>query len=273
MSGLKKRSINPKRDRVETVVIIPARGGQQSIPRKNLQKVGSKSLLAWAIDVAIEAGEVDAVIVSTEDAEIAAAAEKMGAIVAPRPKKYSRPSSGDAGFYHHAVVWMEREFGWQPELLVNLRPTGPLRFAEDLDAMVRYMKKSGADGVKSVIPAPLHPYKMWTMENSSSKSKGKIGAAGKLVPVFDNDYRRQRGSDQPRQKIQEMFPVYWQDAQIDITRRKFVIDPKCLELDNVWGQNLHGYILDERTSVDLDTPEDFRQAAKVYLEIVSKKKD
>jgi N-acylneuraminate cytidylyltransferase len=257
---------NPKRKSVEVAAIIPARAGKQSIHFKNLQKLGGKTLLAWAVEVAFAAEKIDAVIVSTEDAKIAREAEKLGALVAPRPKEYAQPTSGDAGFYHHAVTWMENEFGWTPELLVNLRPTSPLRFAGDIDAMVRHMQESGADGLKSVIPAPLHPYKMWQFTNGESgKHNAKdLGRSGKLVPVFDNDFRRQRGPDQPRQKIQELFPVYFQDGQVDITRRKFIVRPECLRYDNVWGENLHGYVLDSRTSTDLDEPADFIRAENIY---------
>jgi len=250
---------NPKREPVKVVALVPARAGEQSIPYKNLQTLGDKTLLEWAIEVAFLSDLVDAVVVSTEDERIKQAAESAGAKVAPRPAKYSQPTSGDAGWYHQAVVWMEETLGWTPEYLVNLRPTGPLRFASDVDAMIRYIDKSGADGVKSIIPTPLHPYKMWLLEGGN-----EVGSAGKLSPVFDNEFRRKHGSDQPRQKIQTMFPVYFQDAQIDITRRKFVLRPEALENDNVWGENIHGYMLDPRTSADLDTPEDFKRAERLY---------
>jgi len=259
---------NPKRQPVNVVAIIPARAGKQSTPYKNLQKLGGKTLLAWAVDVAFAADKVDAVVVSTEDKRTADAAKELGALVAPRPSEYSQPASGDAGFYHHAVTWMEQEFGWQPEYLVNLRPTSPLRFPQDVDAMVDHIQQSGADGLKSVIPAPLHPYKMWQIE-----SEPKIGSSGKLIPVFDNEYRRQHGPDQPRQKVQEMFPVFFQDGQVDITRRQFILRPECLEHDNVWGTNLHGYILDPRTSTDLDEPDDFMRAERLYEQIKSEKEE
>jgi N-acylneuraminate cytidylyltransferase len=269
---------NPKREPVNAAAIIPARAGQQSIPWKNLRKLGGKTLLAWAIEVAFAADKVDVVIVSTEDERTAREAKKHGALVAPRPSEYSQPTSGDAGFYSHAVEWMEKEHGWQPELLINLRPTSPLRFAEDINNMVEYMlNHPEADGVKSVIPAPLLPYKMWQFpvkspsgDHGAGSSKA-IGEAGPLIPVFDNDYRRQRGPDQPRQKIQELFPVFFQDGQIDITRRKFILRPECLQYENVWGQHLHGYVLDPRTSTDFDTEEDLRRAAKIYKQIKSER--
>ncbi|MBI1833406.1 MAG: acylneuraminate cytidylyltransferase family protein [Candidatus Andersenbacteria bacterium] len=255
---------NPKRETIEVAAIIPARAGQQSISYKNLQKLGGKTLVQWAIEVALEATTVDVVIVSTEDEKIAEEAKKFGALVAPRPEQYSQPTSGDGGFYHHAVTWMEEEFGWTPELLINLRPTSPLRFASDIDAMVAHMKKTEADGLKSVIPAPLHPYKMWHLEG-----KPEVGASGKLTPLadFQTDFRKQYGPDQPRQKVQKLFPIFFQDGQVDITRRKFVLRPECLENENVWGENLHGYVLDPRTSTDLDEPADFIRAEKIYEEL------
>lgn len=267
----KEQPQNPKREPVNVVAIIPARAGAQSIPWKNLQKLGGKTLLAWAVDVAFAAEKIDAVIVSTEDERTASEARKLGALVAPRPSEYSQPSSGDAGFYHHAVTWMADELGWQPELLVNLRPTSPLRFADDINQMVAYMlEHPEADGVKSVVPSPLHPYKMWQFADATSR---EIGQAAPLKPVFDNNFRQQHGPDQPRQQIQELFPVYFQDGQVDITRRKFILRPECLEYENVWGVNLHGYVLDPRTSTDLDTPADFRYAEDVYEAMSQEKRD
>lgn len=263
---MSKNAKNPKREPVHVAAIIPARGGQQSIPYKNLQVLGGKTLLQWAIDVAYAATTVDVVIVSTEDERIAQEAAAGGALVAPRPAEYSTPTSGDAGFYHHAVTWLEKEYAWQPEVLVNLRPTGPLRFASDVDAMVRYLQTHPeADGLKSVIPTPLHPYKMWQFKKAEDGRQNlEVGEAGELRPVFDNEFRLAHGPDQPRQKIQQLFPVYWQDAQIDVTRRKFVLQPETLSRDNVWGAHLHGYVVDPRTSVDLDTPEDVRRAEEMY---------
>ena len=62
---------NPKRSKVEVAAIIPARGGKQSIPYKNLQKLGGKTLVQWAVEVALSAKSVDVVLVSTEDEKIA----------------------------------------------------------------------------------------------------------------------------------------------------------------------------------------------------------
>jgi N-acylneuraminate cytidylyltransferase len=259
--------LNPKREPVETIALIPARGGSESIPHKNLLKLGNKSLVAWAIEAAFGAKMVDAVIVSTEDAKIAEEARKYGAIVAPRPAEYATSQSGDAGFFHHCAVWIEEEYGWMPELIVNLYPTSPMRFSEDIDAMITYINESGADGVKSVIPTVDHPYKMWKFSNK----KPSVGEAGEMQPFLDTEYRRQYGPDQPRQRVHQMYPVFFQDGQINITRRKFVLRPESLEYDNIWGDNIHGFVLDPRTATDIDCEEDLWHAEKVYKRIAEER--
>jgi N-acylneuraminate cytidylyltransferase len=251
-----RKSKNPKRAAPNVVAIIPARGGTQSTPYKNLLKLSGKPLLWWAIDVALKAKTIDAVVVSTEDPWIARVARRYGALVAPRPKEFSQPNSDDSGWYRHAVQWMKETYGWEPELLVNLRPTGPLRTPEDVDACVHHVLLTDCDGLKTVIPTPIPPYKMWTMRKD-----------GSLRPLLPHPYRLKHGPDIPRQRAQKKFPVYWQDAQIDITRPKFVFGEAAHKYGNCFGPNIHGYVMDERKVVDIDTPEDLRHAAAVLGEL------
>ena len=56
---------------MKVVAIIPARGGSKSIPRKNIRKLGGKPLIAYIIETAQKVKEIDKVVVSTEDKEIA----------------------------------------------------------------------------------------------------------------------------------------------------------------------------------------------------------
>ena len=243
---------NPKRAAPRVVAIIPARGGKQSVPYKNLLNLAGKPLLWWAIHVAFNAKTVDAVVVSTEDPQIARVARRSGALVAPRPKEFSQPDSDDSGWYRHAVQWMQDTLGWKPELLVNLRPTGPLRTADDVDACVHHVRRTGCDGLKTVIPTPIPPYKMWRIQKN-----------GSMKPLLPHPYRLRHGPDIPRQRAQKKFPVYWQDAQIDITRPRFVLSDAARKYGNCFGSNIHGYIMDERKVVDIDTPADLRHAAEV----------
>lgn len=254
----------PKRTPPRVVAIVPARGGAQSVPWKNLQLLGGKTLLWWAVDVGLRATLIDAVTVSTEDEKIAAHAREDGAIVIPRPAEFAQPDSDDVGFYQHAVTWMADTHGWEPELLVLLRPTSPLRFSADVDACVRYVLKTGCDGLKTVIPSPIPPYKMWWADG---RKEVAIGTGTPLEPFLDTPFRRQHGPDLGRHNVWKEYPVYWQEGSIDITRPKFVMSEEATKHRNVFGPNIHGYVMDPRQVVDIDTEEDLRRAAKVFEQL------
>lgn len=63
------------------IAIIPARGGSKRIPRKNIREFLGKPIIAYSIEAAINSNLYDEVVVSTDDAEIAAIAEQFGAKV------------------------------------------------------------------------------------------------------------------------------------------------------------------------------------------------
>jgi CMP-N-acetylneuraminic acid synthetase len=64
---------------MKMVAVVPARGGSKRIPRKNIKPFCGKPVIAWSIQAAQESRLFDSVIVSTEDAEIAAVAQSYGA--------------------------------------------------------------------------------------------------------------------------------------------------------------------------------------------------
>ena len=53
------------------LAVIPARGGSKRIPRKNIKEFCGKPIIAWSIEAALKTQLFDAVIVSTDDQEIA----------------------------------------------------------------------------------------------------------------------------------------------------------------------------------------------------------
>ena len=68
------------------IAVIPARGGSKSVPGKNIRSLGGKPLLAWSIDVARQVSEIDRIIVSTDDTQIASVGRIYGAEVYARPQ-------------------------------------------------------------------------------------------------------------------------------------------------------------------------------------------
>lgn len=61
------------------LAIIPARGGSQRIPRKNIRDFRGKPMIAWSIEAARASGLFEHVVVSTDDDEIAEVARVHGA--------------------------------------------------------------------------------------------------------------------------------------------------------------------------------------------------
>lgn len=92
------------------VAIIPARGGSKRIPRKNVKPFCGRPMIAWSIEAAKAAGIFDAIVVSTDDEEIASVAEASGA-EAPfrRPRELSDDHTPTVPVIAHAIRWLEAE--------------------------------------------------------------------------------------------------------------------------------------------------------------------
>jgi len=88
------------------IAVIPARGGSKRVPRKNLRTFVGKPMIAWTIEAALRSGVFDAVLVSTDDQEIAETAERWGAQVPfHRPSELADDYATTADVMTHAVAW------------------------------------------------------------------------------------------------------------------------------------------------------------------------
>ena len=104
------------------------------------------------------ASSVDRVLCSTDDAEIAEVARAAGAEVPfLRPAELAQDGSEDWPVFMHVLDWLAREADWTPDVVVNLRPTSPLRTPRHVDDAIRLLLDTGADSVKAVCLARQHP--------------------------------------------------------------------------------------------------------------------
>ena len=144
------------------VAVIPARGGSKSVPGKNIRSLGGKPLLAWSIQVARQVSEIDRIIVSTDDAQIASVGKAYGAEV------YSRPAylATDVALVIDALkdllhtLQAERE---TPEWVILLEPTCPLRTADDVRDCLKLVAQGGYDSVATFKDAELNPHRAWRL--------------------------------------------------------------------------------------------------------------
>ncbi|WP_435011819.1 cytidylyltransferase domain-containing protein (plasmid) [Tundrisphaera lichenicola] len=136
----------------ETLVIIPAHGGSKEIPRKYVLPVAGKPLLGWTIDAARNARRVSRVVVSTDDADIAAVARRFGAQMVDRPSEISGDSTSSEATLLHVLEHLEETEGYRPILVAFLRCTSPLTASQDIDGTIEALERDEADTALAVIP-------------------------------------------------------------------------------------------------------------------------
>jgi CMP-N-acetylneuraminic acid synthetase len=225
---------------MEVLAIIPARGGSKGVPRKNVRHLCGKPLVAWMIESALAAKFVSRVVVSTDDAEVAAISRDVGAQVIPRPIELAGDLSSSESALLHALDYLKQTEGYQSELVVFLQCTAPLTLPEDIDNTVQTLLEENADSVLTV--TPFH-YFLW-----------QCGTNGGAVGInHDKGIRLPRQQGEPQ--YLETGAVYVMRAEgfIKAKHRFFgktvmhVIPPeRCLEIDDLQSVFIAEALLSKR---------------------------
>lgn len=224
----------------ETLALIPARGGSKGIPRKNIKDFAGFPLIAWSIAAAKRSQLVTRVIVSTDDEEIAAVAREYGAETPfLRPAELAQDKTTDLPVFEHALKWLEDIEGYKPEVVIQLRPTSPIRPLNCVDDAVRILlAHPEADCVRGVVPAGQNPFKMWRFNGADQPLKPLLEVEGIAEPY-----------NAPRQILP---PVYWQTGHIDAIRTSTITRKHSLT-----GEVIFPLVIDAKFTVDIDTPPDW----------------
>ncbi len=224
----------------EILALIPARGGSKGIPRKNIRSFAGYPLIAWSIAAAKQASSVTRVIVSTDDEEIAAVAREYGAETPfLRPAEFAQDQTTDLPVFEHALEWLAENEGYQPDIVIQLRPTSPIRPKDCVDSAVKIlMEHKDADCVRGVVPAGQNPHKMWRFAGEGQPMQPLLEVEGLPEPY-----------NAPRQILP---PVYWQTGHIDAIRVATIQQKKSLT-----GDVIYPLVIDPRYTVDIDTLPDW----------------
>ena len=239
----------------EILALIPARGGSKGIPRKNIRSFAGYPLIAWSIAAAKQSNLVTRIIVSTDDEEIAAVAREWGAETPfLRPPELAQDKTIDLPVFEHALKWLEDVEGYRPEVVVQLRPTSPIRPKTMLDEAIRILlNHKDADCVRGVVSAAQNPFKMWRFN----------GEEKPLNPLLTVD-----GIPEPYNAPRQILPpAYWQTGHIDAIRVSTIVNKQSLT-----GDVIYPLVIDPKYTVDIDTLPDWaKYEALVYsgLEMVS----
>ncbi len=232
----------------EVLAIIPARGGSKGLPRKNLRLLAGHPLIAYSIAAGLQATLVNRVICSTDSAEIANVAKKYGAEVPfIRPTELATDDSPDIDFFIHTIDTLGKT-GYRPDIIVQLRPTDPVRHTTLVDDGIRLMiDNPKADSVRTITMPSYSPYKMWTINES-----------GYLDPLLTIE-----GVPEPfNMPRQELPMVWWHIGLLDIVRTDVITSTNSLS-----GSNILPLMVDHDSSADIDTLADFERAGMLIENI------
>jgi len=225
----------------EILALIPARGGSKGIPRKNIRDFAGYPLIAWSIAAGLQSELVTRVIASTNDQEIAAVAREYGAETPfMRPSVFAEDDTTDLPVFEHALAWLKENEGYVPEVVVQLRPTSPIRPRGLIDDAIRILlEHDDADCVRGIVSAGQNPHKMWRLpDGDNAPMKNLLDVEGIAEPY-----------NAPRQSLPS---VYWQTGHIDAIRTSSILEKKSLT-----GDAIYPLVIDSRYTVDIDNLQDW----------------
>ena len=138
------------------------------MPRKNIVDLGGKPLIAWTILAAQESAYIDRLIVSTDDPEIADAAQRWNCEVPfMRPDDLAGDDTSSVDVVIHALQTLDTDHGY----VVLLQPTSPFRTGADIDGCLERCEQSNAPVCVSICNVDKSPYWMVSMDEQNNLRK------------------------------------------------------------------------------------------------------
>ncbi|MCE2964726.1 MAG: acylneuraminate cytidylyltransferase family protein [Alphaproteobacteria bacterium] len=135
---------------VNILAIIPARGGSQRIPGKNLALIAGKPLVEWTIKAAQDSGMCGRIHLSTDDVKIRAAAEKAGLPVPFLREQHADSHAPLVDVLLYELTRCEAYYGEQYDAILLLQATSPLRNALHIQQAVKQFEDTNAPSLISV---------------------------------------------------------------------------------------------------------------------------
>lgn len=218
------------------VALIPAKGHSLGVPRKNLQIVGGRTLLARAIDSALSVGRISSVVVSTDDAEIADQSSRLGAIVHMRSSGALSTDATAAEVVGDFLARQEQTGDGATSRIIYLQPTSPFRTKSHIESALDAVEKAGAESLVSVCAAKQLPEKMVVQD----------GERIRVDPEANSGHGTNR-QDLPQRFYANGAIYIFSEAEFS-ARSEVPIDGALF------------FHMDELASVDIDSPADLEIA-------------
>ena len=217
------------------LAIIPARGGSKRLPRKNILDLCGKPLISWSIEAALKSKYISKVVVSSDDEEILNISSNFGADIIKRPYELANDTATTFDAIKHTIDNLE-----EYEYVVLLQPTSPLRNEKHIDEAIELLEEKQADAIVSVCEMDHSP--LWS--NTLPKD-------GNM-----NNFLRDEVLNKRSQDLEKYYRV---NGAIYICKTDKLLENKSFFLKD----NIFAYIMDRKSSIDIDEEIDFLFAQRV----------
>lgn len=219
---------------MKPIAIIPARGGSKRLPRKNILPVCGLPMISYPIQAALKSGVFSQVIVSTEDAEIAAASKQYGARVVNRPPELATDTAMEIEVYEQVLNEIPAD------MFCTIYATAILLEPEDfISSFAAFQNNDAAQAMMGVSEYPIHPFKAMEAD-----------AAGFLTMVHPKECL-QRSQTYPRYVASNGTFCWLRSAAYHAEK-------------TYYQKNLMPYVLPLAKAIDIDTAEDLKVAEAFY---------
>ncbi len=215
------------------LAIIPARGGSKRLPRKNILSLCGKPLVTWTIESALQSKYIDDVCISSDDDEILAIATEYDVLTIKRPDYLATDTATTFDVVEHAVQTLPEQYDY----IVLLQPTSPLRTAKHIDEAIDLLNTKSADAIISVCAMEHSPLWSNTLPND-----------GSMVGFLSNEVL---------QRSQDLETYYRLNGVLYICKTQSLLQEETFFIND----NIFAYVMDEDSSVDIDTVRDFEYSS------------
>jgi CMP-N-acetylneuraminic acid synthetase len=218
--------------------IIPARGGSKSLRKKNIRKLAGKPLIYYTIKEAKKSKFITKLVVSTENLEISKIVKKYGVQVIPRPKNLAKDNTPSLVVFRQVINYLHSNSDFNPDVIVVLQPTSPLRKVIDIDYSIKKFLKNKPKTIVSISKFEHPPSWIFKIVN------------GKLKPIIKSPKILRR---------QESPILYSPNGAIYVFNSSSI-----MKKDFEYGANDLPYIMPIERSIDIDSELDFKLAELLF---------
>ena len=213
------------KEKNNSLIIIPARGGSKGIPRKNIRPLAGYPLIFYIIKAAKNINFPADLIVSTDDNEIATVADYFDVKVDMRPSYLAKDSITLDPVIINCMKSVEKKTNKKYDFIFTLQPTSPLTDSKDINRAYQALQNTKID---SVISVSEKKHLFWKKTNN------------RFLPFHKTRLNRQK-----------LNPIYEESGAIVASKRKQLLSGERI------GGKINFLNIHPLKAVDIDTDLDF----------------